>query len=135
MKNILDIPNIMEISSRAQKFLDENPHIKKAIPVIVKELEKYFPEEKIAIDYIVDPDGGDSLLKLYVIGEKSVDEMMDRLEKFENEYWLSSNEFDLGKIFVDVVSIWIYIYRPGNSWSIFVLIIDIYFFKILFTCS
>ena len=105
MKNILDIPNIMEISSRAQKFLDENPHIKKAIPVIVKELEKYFPEEKIAIDYIVDPDGGDSLLKLYVIGEKSVDEMMDRLEKFENEYWLSSNEFDLGKIFVDVVSI------------------------------
>lgn len=105
MNNILDIPNIIEISSGAQKFLDENPYINEVIPVIAKELEKYFPDEKIVIDYIIDPDGGDSLLKLYVIGEKTVDELMDRLEKFENEYWLSSNEFDLGKIFVDIVSI------------------------------
>ena len=105
MKDILDIPNILEISSRAWKFLDENTHINEVIPVIANELEKYFPEEKIAIDYIIDPDGGASLLKLYVIGEKSVDELMDRLEKFENEYWLSSDEFELGKIFVDVVSI------------------------------
>lgn len=72
------------------------------ISEICYRLGDYFPGCRVVAESINDFDGQGSL-KLYVVDEDSVLAMLDRLEAFENDWWLSSKSYETGKIFVDVM--------------------------------
>lgn len=95
----------IEISDEAQEFLDNNPAYNNAIATIRYMLGIYFRGCRIIADAIYDFDEGHSFLKLYVADEDSVDNLMHKLEAFDDEWWLLSNEYKLGNIFVDVMAL------------------------------
>ena len=95
----------IDISDRAQEFLNNNPAHNNAIATIQYMLGIYFPRCRIVADAIYDFDEEHSFLKLYVADEDSVDNLMCKLEAFDDEWWLSSAEYNLGNIFVDVMAL------------------------------
>ena len=95
----------IEISDEAQEFLNNNPAYNNAVATICYKLGIYFCEGRIVVESIYDFDEGHSFLKLYVVDEDSVDNLMRKLEVFDDEWWLSSNEYNLGNIFVDIMAV------------------------------
>ena len=86
-------------------FVYNHPDIGNFLPKIYKKIDEYFPDNLgVHKEIIIDEDGGEDLLKLYVKSNESLDELLEKLDDF-NDWWLNTTAFNTGKIFVDVMSL------------------------------
>lgn len=96
----------IKISSEARTFLDNNKHIETYISQICYMLGEEFEGCMVSAELIDNFDENGSILKLNVIDEgRSIDIMLDKLDRFEDRWWLDSEAYRCGRILVDVMAI------------------------------
>ncbi len=104
IRNISELDKSLPIqySDEAKELISQN-NFGYYVSEICYRLGDYFPGCRVVAESIYDFDGQYSFLKLYVVDETSVEAMLNKLEEFENDWWLSSETYETGKIFVDVM--------------------------------
>ena len=69
-------------------------------------LGEEFEDCMVSAELIDNLDENGSILKLNVIDEgRSIDIMLDKLDRFEDRWWLDSEAYRCGRILVDVMAI------------------------------
>lgn len=68
-------------------------------------LGEYFSGCRVVADTFHDFDVNEDILKLYVVDEDKIDNLMSKLSRFEDMWWLSSEAYNSGKILIDVMAL------------------------------
>lgn len=68
-------------------------------------LGEYFSGCRVVADTFHDFDANDDILTLYVVDEDEIDNLMSKLSRFEDMWWLSSDAYNSGKILIDVMAL------------------------------
>ena len=73
-----------------ESYLKENPSLVGTLLEVKEKIKKYFPEEALALDVTVDPHGHSETKQLivYVVTDRSAIDAHNRLEEFDNNWWL-----------------------------------------------
>jgi hypothetical protein len=84
-------------------FIDENPTCIEYLKNLKNELPKYFPNSRLTLSHYRDhEDETWETLRVIVDTQKSVDDVFECMEKFDDEYWLERPNDALKLIVVDV---------------------------------
>ena len=69
-------------------FLDQKIYLKHNLLFIIKKLSKYFPDYPLLLKLRNDEDTNRKLLELYIdIGSQDIRQSLDKMDKFEKEWW------------------------------------------------
>jgi hypothetical protein len=88
---------------RVNSFLNQYRFL---VPLLLEaspKISKYFPGKGASLQVIIDPEvEQDEQLMVIIIETSSPDEVYDRLERFDNEWWIGAVGRAKGKLCVDV---------------------------------
>lgn len=87
-------------SASVEIFLGNYPFLAKMLIDLRGQLEHFFPESNLVLDISADPEA--EYLVVYVVMHTTAQEALERLERFDDEYWLDHYHQAQGKLIVNV---------------------------------
>jgi len=96
----------MIIDTERDKELIKNLFNNKYLVEIIKQIEKYFCESKLSIEWIKDPDGYDDGILVSIMfdykSEEDLNNAINTLYKFEDEWWIDQIEDGYRPFSIDI---------------------------------
>lgn len=83
-------------------FLHQHPHLISLLLEAISHIRKYFPDQQTFLEVISNPEAVSSQLVAIIVETSSPDEAFERLERFDNEWWISAVGRAKGKLCVNV---------------------------------
>ncbi len=84
-------------------FLNHYPFLVQILIEAYDALRKFFPEDKLRLEYRIDPEvSDDEKLLLYVETRAPVEETLEQLDEFEEEWWIDNLSRADNKLLIDV---------------------------------
>jgi hypothetical protein len=87
-------------SVSVETFLGTHPFLAKMLIDLHGQLEHFFPESSLVLDISADPEA--EYLVVYVVTDSTAPEAIERLERFDDGYWLDHHHQAQGKLIVNV---------------------------------
>jgi hypothetical protein len=88
--------------ARVLDFLDAHQGLDKLLLEAYEHIHAYFPDSQNRLEVITDPELGYQQLLVTIITPSNVDEAMDRLDLFRNDWWLDNLWRANEKLLIDV---------------------------------
>lgn len=83
-------------------FLSNHVFLAPVLIELYPQVQDYFPTRKIVLEVVADPDADDELLLASIITQSGVDEALEKLDLFDEGWWLLNADRARGKLCVDV---------------------------------
>lgn len=101
--NLSQIQNTVMVSPEALAFIENNKYL---IPILVsanQKLLEYFPHDKLNLDLVNDPEENSDSLFLSVESSLKPELALERLQNFDQDWWLDEVSKTNDKLCIDVV--------------------------------
>lgn len=87
----------------AREFLRKNPDLSSLVSEAVEHLERYFPDGRMRLRLLVDPEYGDKGLFLGVSTDLDGASAFEALERFDKEWWIQNPHPSRASLVIDIL--------------------------------
>ncbi len=87
---------------RVDDFLKTHPGLDKLLLDAYEQIHAYFPESRNLLEVITDPELGYQQLLVTIMTHCDINEAMNRLDSFRNDWWLDNLRRAEEKLLIDV---------------------------------
>lgn len=101
----VDTCRVIYKSEDAKNFLKHRPYFDELLEQVTEKLKQYFNNAELYLRLIHDPDFEDDELLLSVVTEKTPEDALSTLKKFDEEWWLDHSYLGGNKLNIDVMPI------------------------------
>ena len=109
VEGVYNVGKTSELSSsfnyteNAKVYVDNNLFLKPIINDIKTEIRKYFKSEMVSLDTICDPEDNSEVLFISVLSSEDVDIVHNKMDEFNDNWWIENLDRTKSKICIDVV--------------------------------
>ena len=100
-----EIPSKIYKTEEATNFLKFRPYFNKFLYQVTEKVDKYFNNPKLYLRLIHEPDFDEEELLLSIVTEKTPEEALEILKKFDNEWWIDFSHSYGNKLNIDVMTV------------------------------
>lgn len=100
-----DIPSKIYKTEEATNFLKFRPYLNKLLYQVTEKADKYFNNPKLYLRLIYEPDFDEEELLLSIVTEKTPEEALETLKKFDDEWWIDFSHLYGNKLNIDVMPV------------------------------
>lgn len=92
LKEVISSVNLKN-KNEIQSFIQEHPGFNILLQNVVAQLRVYFPQESLTLEYRTNPEDplDPAWLSLKITNFTSLEEAKNKLERFEEEFWMSES--------------------------------------------
>lgn len=90
-------------SEEAKKFLQHRPYFAELLGQVIYKLKQYFSNAELYLRLIHESDFEDDELLLSVVTEKTPEEALETLKRFDEEWWIDHLYLSGNKLNIDVM--------------------------------
>ena len=98
--SLLELLYTFRSSASVETFLANYPFLAQMLIDLHGQLKHFFPESSLVLDISVDPEA--EYLVVYVVMNTTPQDAIERLERFDDGYWLDRHHQAQGKLIVNV---------------------------------
>ena len=96
------VPKRLAAARHAREFLRKNPDLSTLVSQAVEHLERYFPDGRMHLRLLVDPEYGDEGLFLGVSTDLDDASALDALERFDQQWWTQNLHRSQASLVIDI---------------------------------
>jgi len=100
-----DIPSKIYKTEEATNFLKFRPYLNKLLYQVIEKADKYFNNPKLYLRLIYEPDFDEEELLLSIVTEKTPEEALEILKRFDDEWWIDFSHLYGNKLNIDVMPV------------------------------
>ena len=100
-----DIPSKIYKTEEATNFLKFRPYLNKLLYQVKEIADKYYNNPKLYLRLIYEPDFDEEELLLSIVTEKTPEEALETLKKFDDEWWIDFSHLYGNKLNIDVMPV------------------------------
>jgi hypothetical protein len=98
--SLLELLYTFRSSSSVETFLENHPFLAQMLIDLHGQLEHFFPWSNMILDISADPEG--NYLVVYVVTDTTAQEAIERLDRFDDQYWIDHRHRAQGKLIVNI---------------------------------
>ncbi len=92
-------------SGEVLQFIENHSHLTALLLEIPEKIVQFFPDASLSLKVIIDPESSsdeDDMLGLAIASNIDAEESVDRLEKFDYDWWLEASAGSGNKLLIDL---------------------------------
>lgn len=93
----------VDFTEAAKKYLTEHPSVDQIVSVVTEKAPFFFCVEMLLVELITDPAENYSSIRVSVVCHESLDEALEKLRRFDNNWWLDYEAMGKNYVSIDVM--------------------------------